>query len=218
MNILGKRIRLGVKNGNAQLVKEKTEYALHQRINPEIIIEKGLIKPLEEIGRSFRTGENFIPEVLRASRAMQAGFYILKPVLCPDYQYSKGLIAIGTVEGDIHNIGKNLVAMMLESAGYTVIDLGADVTVEHFIDAVNKYKPDILALSSLLTTTMGAQREVINKLIEMNLREQVKVIIGGGPVTSDYAKAIRADGYANDFIESIHLVDRLMEDKRIEKP
>lgn len=205
---------MGVINGNAQLVKEKAEYALHQRINPEMIIEKGLVEPMNEIGKSFRTGENFVPEVLRASRAMHAGLYILKPVLCREHRYSRGIIVIGTVAGDLHDIGKNLVAMLLESAGYTVIDLGIDVPVEDFIDAIYKYEPDILALSALLTTTMGSQRDVMNKIREEGLVDKVKVIVGGGPVTHDYAKAIGAHGYAKDLFESIDLVDRLIiEDK-----
>lgn len=209
-----KEIQLGVMKGNAQLVKEKTEFALHQRINPEIIIEKGLVEPMNEIGKSFRTGENFVPEVLRASRAMHAGLYILRPILCREHRYSRGIIVIGTVAGDIHDIGKNLVAMLLESTGYTVIDLGIDVPVEGFIDAIYKYEPDILALSALLTTTMGSQRDIMKKIREEGLDEKIKVIVGGGPVTHDYAKAIGAHGYAKDLFETIDLVDKLIvEDK-----
>ncbi len=205
-----KEIQLGVIKGNAQLVKEKAEFALHQRINPERIIEKGLIEPMNEIGKSFRTGENFVPEVLRASRAMHAGLYILKPIMCREHRYSKGVIVIGTVAGDLHDIGKNLVGMLLESVGYTIIDLGIDVPVDDFINAVCKYEPDILALSALLTTTMGSQREVMKKIREEGLAEKVKVIVGGGPVTHDYAKAIGANGYAKDLFEAIDLVDSLI--------
>ena len=209
-----KEIQLGVIKGNAQLVKEKAEFALHQRINPERIIEKGLIEPMNEIGKSFRTGENFVPEVLRASRAMHAGLYILKPIMCREHRYSKGVIVIGTVAGDLHDIGKNLVGMLLESVGYTIIDLGIDVPVDDFINAVCKYEPDILALSALLTTTMGSQREVMKKIREEGLAEKVKVIVGGGPVTHDYAKAIGANGYAKDLFEAIDLVDSLIVEEK----
>lgn len=206
-------IQLGLTDGNAQLVKEKTELALSRGIKAEIIIEQGLMQPMKIIGQKFRSGEIFIPDVLMSSRAMHASLHVLKPHLIYDYKFSKGTIVIGTVAGDLHDIGKNMVSMMLQSEGYKVVDLGIDIPVEGFIHAIMKYKPDVLALSALLTTTMAEQHEVINGLIKEGIRDQVKVIIGGGPITKEFAKAIGADTYASDMFSTIDAVKDLMPEK-----
>ena len=204
-------IKEGIKNGNTQLVKDKTELALHQDIEPEIIINEGLIKPMEVVGKRFKSGEIFIPAVLMSSRAMHAGLYILKPIIQKNnIVLNKGTIIIGTVAGDLHDIGKNMVAMFLSSQGYNVINLGIDVPSSDFIKAVKKYKPDILALSALLTTTMSEQNIVIQAIKEAGLKSQVKVIVGGGPVTYEFARVIGADGYAKDLFEAVDLVDKIM--------
>lgn len=203
-------IQLGLIEGDAQQVKEKTTLALSQGIKPETIIEEGLLYPMVGIGKRFRSGEIFIPDVLMSSRAMHASLYVLKPKLHQEYNVSKGIIVIGTVAGDLHDIGKNMVCMFLESYGYTVIDLGIDVPVSSFIEAVNEYKPDILALSALLTTTIPEQREVVNQLKKQGLRDKVKVIVGGGPVTKEYAQTIGADAYATDLFTTVEVVQDLM--------
>ncbi len=203
-------IQLGIEAGDAQRVKEKITLALSQGITPETIMEKGLLLPMDSIGKRFRTGELFIPDVLMSSRAMHAGIYVLKPILNHGYSTSKGLILIGTVAGDLHDIGKNMVSMLLVSEGYTIIDLGIDVMASEFVDAIYEFKPDILALSALLTTTMGEQREVLNKLEEEGLRDCVKVIVGGGPVTKDFAIAIGADAFARDLFDAIDVINNLM--------
>lgn len=210
MSPIIEEIQQGVKKGNAQLVKDKTELALHQGLFCEQIIEEGLIEPMNAIGDKFKGGNIFIPEVLMSSRAMHAGLYILKPVLRKDYKAAKGTILIGTVAGDLHDIGKNMIAMMLESQGYAVVDLGIDVPAAAFVQAIEKYNPDILALSALLTTTMGEQGEVIEEIQRSDLSQKTRIIVGGGPVTEEFAKAIGADGYGKDLFEAMDLVDHMM--------
>lgn len=217
MNGIINEIQLGITAGDAQRVKEKVSYALSQGIKPETIMEKGLLLSMDSIGKKFRTGELFIPDVLMSSRAMHAGLYVLKPILNQQYKISKGLILIGTVAGDLHDIGKNMVSMLLTSEGYTVIDLGIDVRAKDFIDGINEYKPDILAMSALLTTTMGEQREVLRKLEEEGLRDRVKVIVGGGPVTKDFAYSIGADAFAHDLFDAIDVIDNLMGKNKLHK-
>nr|WP_246169866.1 corrinoid protein [Alkalibaculum sporogenes] len=201
---------MGLTEGNAQLVKEKTELALSRGIKAELIIKQGLMQPMKIIGQKFRTGEIFIPDVLMSSRAMHASLHVLKPHLTFDYKFSKGTIVIGTVAGDLHDIGKNMVSMILQSEGYKVVDLGIDVPAEGFITAVTKYKPDVLALSALLTTTMAEQHEVMNRLTMEGIRNQVKVIVGGGPITKEFAEAIGADAYASDMFSTIDAVKNLI--------
>lgn len=203
-------IQEGLVDGDAQLVKEKTEMALAYGIKAKDIIEQGLLPIMKSIGQKFRAGEIFIPDVLMSSRAMHASLYILRPILTNYRQASKGCVVIGTVAGDLHDIGKNMVSMMLEGAGYTVIDLGIDVPVSDFITAVEKHNPDVLAISALLTTTLREIREVVEFLKERGLRNQVKVIIGGGPVTPEFAMDIDADAYAASSFCAIEAVEDLM--------
>lgn len=203
-------IQEGLMEGDAQLVKKKTEQALSHGIDAKNIVQNGLIPIMKIIGQKFRSGELFIPDVLMSSRAFHASLYVLRPYLVNTRLSSKGIILVGTVAGDLHDIGKNMVSMMLQGAGYTVIDLGIDVPTDNFIDAVIEHKPDILALSALLTTTMGELGDVVKKLREQGLRHQVKIIVGGGPVTPEFAMGIDADAYATDAYNAVEAVNRLM--------
>ncbi len=162
------------------------------------ILDNGLIAGMNVVGQRFRDYEMFLPEVLQSAQAMQAGLNILKRALAGSSTPSRGKVVIGTVQGDIHDIGKNLVCVFLEGAGFEVIDLGVDVAPERFVETVQRESPKILALSSLLTSTMPAMRRTIEALSHAGLRDRVRVLVGGAPVTQAYADAIGADGYAPD--------------------
>lgn len=205
-----KDIQEGLMEGDAQVVKEKTEQALALGITAKTIIHEGLMPAMQVIGEQFRVGEIFIPDVLMSSRAMHASLYVVRPLLANSKLATKGRIIVGTVAGDLHDIGKSMVTMMLEGAGYSVLDIGIDVPANAFIDAVREYKPDILAMSALLTTTMSELREVIRQLEKEGLKHDLKVLVGGGPVTGEFALAIEADAYASDSIRAIEAVNRLM--------
>lgn len=199
-----------LREGDAQEVKEKTEQALERGITAKTIVQEGLMPAMKAIGEKFRAGEIFIPDVLMSSRAMHASLYVLRPLLAKSRLELKGKVIVGTVAGDLHDIGKNMVAMMLEGAGYTVLDIGIDVPAAAFIEAVREYKPDILAMSALLTTTMGELRDVIKQLEVEGLRHNLKVLVGGGPVTAEFAMAIEADAYASDSFRAIEAANRLL--------
>lgn len=188
----------GILDGNANLVVAEVQKALDAGVGPADILNKGMIAAMGEVGRLFEEGEYFVPEMLIAARAMQKGLEILKPHLSEADIQSPGKVAIGTVKGDLHDIGKNLVAMMLEGAAFEVIDLGTDVSPERFIQAVKENGAQIIAMSALLTTTMPNMKNTIEALKEAGLRDQVKVMIGGAPVTQNYADQIGADGFAED--------------------
>lgn len=213
MNEIINEIQKGLSEGDAQWVKEKTEEALKHQVDPKEILQEGLIAPMQVIGKKFRMGDYFIPDVLMCSRAMHAGIYCLKPILGKASKAANGTIVIGTVAGDLHDIGKNMVAMVLEGYGYTVIDIGIDIPSSGFVEAVYQYKPDILALSALLTTTISEQGEVIKKLKEAGIRDQVKVMVGGGPVSKEFAMAIGADGYGHDILEIVEATNSLMNNR-----
>ena len=187
-----------LQRGNTDKVEKLVKQALEEEIAPKDILENGLIEGMNIIGIKFKNNEVYVPEVLIAARAMHAGMDILKPKLIEAGVKNIGKVVIGTVKGDLHDIGKNLVKMMLEGAGFEVIDLGVDVSSETFVSAVKKYQPDILGMSALLTTTMINMGEVIKALQSANLREKVKVMIGGAPITKNYAEQIGADGYSPD--------------------
>jgi len=188
----------GILDGNAKLVVEEVQKALDAGMGPADILNKGMIAAMGEVGRLFEEGEYFVPEMLIAARAMQKGLEILKPHLSEADVQSPGKVAIGTVKGDLHDIGKNLVAMMLEGAAFEVIDLGTDVSPERFLQAVRENGAQIIAMSALLTTTMPNMKNTIEALKEAGLRDKVKVMIGGAPVTQNYADQIGADGFAED--------------------
>ena len=190
-----------------------TEYvqgALDADIDAAAILHGGLIPAMEEVGRLFEEGEYFVPEMLISARAMQACLGILKPLLVDADIKPVGKVAIGTVKGDLHDIGKNLVAMMLEGGGFEITDLGTDVTPEKYIEAIQREEVDIVGMSALLTTTMPNMVTTINAISEAGLREKVKIIIGGAPVTADYADQIGADGFAPDASQAVSLAKKLV--------
>ena len=183
--------------GEAEEVKELTQKALDEGISPGEILNEGLIKGMSVVGEKFKNNEFYVPEVLIAARAMHAGMDILKPALASSGVQPVGIVILGTVKGDLHDIGKNLVAMMLEGAGFEVNDLGIDVPPEKFVEAV-KEGGDVVAMSALLTTTMTAMKTTLEALEEAGVKDKVKTLIGGAPVTQNYADEIGADGYARD--------------------
>ena len=187
-----------VMEGDAQEAAAQTEAALAANLKPGDILNKGCIAAMGEVGRLFEEGEMFVPEMLIAARAMQASMNILKPHLAEGEITSAGKIIIGTVAGDLHDIGKNLVGMMMEGAGFEVIDLGTDVTPQTFVEAVREHKPNLIGMSALLTTTMPSMSATIEALTEAGLRDQVNVVVGGAPVTQAFADKIGADGFAPD--------------------
>ena len=191
-------IRQSVIDGNMQDTQQLVLAALDKQMPPEQILRDGLISAMTEVGTRFESGEFFVPEMLISARAMKTGLALLRPLLSNAHIQAVGKVVIGTVQGDLHDIGKNLVGMMLEGAGFEVIDLGADVTVDKYVTAVKEYHPDLVACSALLTTTMPRMAELISALKQAGLRTQVKVMIGGAPVTEKYASDIGADGFAPD--------------------
>lgn len=203
------RIGEALMAGNAQLVKELTEQAVFAGVRPINVVKQGLEPAMQVIGNRFREFKINIPEVLKASRAMQAGLYVLKPLLLKNKSAAGGKIVLGTVSGDLHDIGKNLVGMMLVGAGYEVIDIGIDVPAEKFIDTVKKYRPNILGMSALLTTTMVEFQNVISLLEKKDLRTGLKIIVGGAPVTANFARAVGADAYAGDAWIAAQVVEKL---------
>ena len=191
-------IRSGIMDGDMQLVQSTVTAALEEGVPAPEILNEGLIKAMAEVGRLFEEGEYFVPEMLIAARAMKAGLAILKPKLIDADVKPIGKVAAGTVKGDLHDIGKNLVCMMLEGAGFEIVDLGTDVSPEKFLEAVKVQDVDVIAMSALLTTTMPNMKNTIDALVEAGVRDSVKVMIGGAPVTQAYADDIGADGYAPD--------------------
>ena len=205
-----KEMALQLEKGDAAGVKASTEYALAQDIPVVEILNDGLVVGMNVVGKKFKNNEFFIPEVLIAARAMKAGMDIIKPLLIEASVKSRGKIVVGTVKGDLHDIGKNIVAMMLEGAGFDVINMGSDVTIEKIMEHMEKDSPDVIGLSALLTTTMVYMGEVVEALEKANMKDRVKVIIGGAPITQTYADEIRADGYAPDAASSVDLVKGLL--------
>ena len=198
-------------NGDAQEAKEKVQAALDAGIDPSSILNDSMVKAMAEVGRLFEEGEYYVPEMLISALAMQSGLAVLKPLLVQADVRAVGKVVAGTVKGDLHDIGKNLLCMMLEGAGFEIQDLGTDVSPLKFVDAVRAGDVDIIALSALLTTTMPNMKATIQALQESGLRERVKVIIGGAPVTPDYASQIGADGYAPDASRAVALAKSLVD-------
>jgi len=197
-------------DGDQHAAAQNVQAALDAGHAPDDILKNGLVAAMGEVGRRFECGEYFVPEMLIAARAMQNGLKLLKPRLVQSGVAAIGKVMIGTVAGDLHDIGKNLVGMMLEGAGFEVVDLGADVKPEAFVAAVREHKPDIIGLSALLTTTMPNMIFTIQALEEAGLRKQVKVMIGGAPVTEEYTKKIGADGFAYDASLAVKTARSLM--------
>lgn len=212
-SILGE-LSQAVIRGDAVTVKELTEKALAQAVTPERVFQEALILGMDEVGRRMEAEEYYIPEVLLSVRAMKAASEILKPLIAESKTLKPlGRVVIGTVQGDLHDIGKNLVAMMLEAKGFQLVDLGFDVSPGKFIENVKSNKADILAMSTLLTTTMPKIGETIEALRTAGSRESVIVMVGGAPVTDDYSRNIGADGFASDAAGAARLAEKLMTER-----
>lgn len=197
-------------NGKAPVVKELTAKAVEEGEKPQDILNKGLVAGMNVVGMRFKNNEFYVPEVLIAARAMHAGMAIIKPLLAAGGVEPVAKVAIGTVQGDLHDIGKNLVAMMLEGAGFEIIDLGVDVKPDQYVDAVKNKGAKVVALSALLTTTMPSMKETIQAMQEAGLRDAVKIMIGGAPVTQNYADEIGADGYSPDAASAVDTAKALL--------
>jgi 5-methyltetrahydrofolate--homocysteine methyltransferase len=196
--------------GNAPQVKQLTEEALAHHISPTDIVNTGLIKGMDIVGEKFRKMEISVPEVLISARAMHTALEILKPLLSEHKVEPRGVFMIGTVKGDIHDIGKNLVGMLMEGAGFEVIDLGVDIPPERFVEEVEKHNPDILGLSALLTVTMQEMKEVIKAMERKGLRKKVKIMVGGAPVTQEFSDTIKADAYGEDARDAVEKAQKLL--------
>jgi 5-methyltetrahydrofolate--homocysteine methyltransferase len=198
-------------DGLAPLAKELTQKMLDDGTKPSELFPKAIVPEMDEVGRRMRDCEFFIPEVLIAARAARGATDILRPLLVGDESVrSAGTVVCGTVKGDLHDIGKNIVAMMLESAGFRIVDLGVDVSPEKIINAVREQQADIVALSALLTTTMLNMKGAIEELVTAGVRDKVKVMVGGAPVTESWARSIGADGYGKDAPGAVELARRLV--------
>ncbi len=196
--------------GNASLAKTVTQQLIDAGTDPQELLNKSMIPAMDEVGRRFEANEYFVPELLIAARAMKGALEIVKPLLVAGGLEPVARVAIGTVKGDLHDIGKNLVAAMLEGGGFEVIDLGVDVPPEKFIEAVKEKKASVVALSALLTTTMPAMGTTIKALEEAGVRKGVKVIIGGAPITQQYADQIGADGYSDNANGAVTVARKLV--------
>ncbi|MCC7519046.1 MAG: corrinoid protein [Verrucomicrobiae bacterium] len=205
-----KELYTAVLEGKAKDARAITEKALAEGADPKQLVDREMITAMAEVGRRFETNEYFVPELLISARAMKAALELIKPLLVKSGVQPVGRVAIGTVKGDLHDIGKNLVAAMLEGGGFEVVDLGVDVSIEKFIAAVKEKNVEVLGLSALLTTTMPGMKGVIEDLKGQGLREKVKVIIGGAPVTQNYANEIGADGYADNASSAVALAKQLL--------
>jgi len=204
------QIYTAVLEGDANAVKELVQQGIEEGLEAQTLLNEGLIAAMNEVGRLFEEGEYFVPEMLVSARAMQAGMNLLRPILVEQDVKPMGRVVIGTVKGDLHDIGKNLVGMMLEGAGFEVIDLGMDVPEEKFLRAIEEHQPHLVGLSALLTTTMGNMKTTIEAIKAAGLRERVKIMLGGAPVTQTFAAQIGADGYAPDASQAVTLAKRLM--------
>ncbi|TWH56505.1 corrinoid protein of di/trimethylamine methyltransferase [Desulfitobacterium sp. LBE] len=201
-------IKEALMKGDANQVREQAAKAVAEGLDPVTIINDGFITAMSIIGTKFKNNEVYVPEVLVAARAMHAGMDAVKPFLAGDALQEKGTVLIGTVKGDLHDIGKNLVIIMLQGGGFKVVDLGIDVSAEKFVEAVKENKPDVVAISALLTSTIINMKSVIEGLADY--RDQVKIIVGGAPVTQDFADKIGADAYAPDAASAVEKVRELV--------
>ncbi|MDI3537579.1 MAG: hypothetical protein PWP30_2061 [Eubacteriaceae bacterium] len=202
-----------VLDGDLDGIKGLVQELIDDGTDPIMIINQGLIGGMNIVAPLFKSGEMFVPEVMESADTMNEGMKLVKPLITDEDVPSKGKIIIGTVNGDLHDIGKNLLVMMLESRGYTVIDLGVDVKEEAFTKAVIEHQPNIVGMSSLLTTTMMKIESTIKQLIADGVRDQVKIIVGGAPVTQEFADDVGADGYSDDASTAVELCDRMMEEQ-----
>ena len=200
--------------GNAPAVLELTNQALADGMGPDTILFEALIPSLEEVGARFERGDYFVPEMLIAGKAMSGALNVLRPLLAETGAETVGTFLMGTVKGDVHDIGKNLVNIMLEGAGFKVIDIGVQVAPEKFIAAINEHQPDILGMSAFLTTTMPMFKVNIHEITKAGLRDKVIIMVGGAPVTQEYADAVGADGFAADASTAVRVAKDLIQKKR----
>jgi len=203
-------IKEATMNGEQHTVAELTREAIKQGAEAEQIIQESFIAAMSIVGEKFGAGEIYIPEMLRAARAMKFGMEVLSPLIVGNKDHTLAKVVIGTVKGDMHDIGKNLVGMMLEGSGFEVVDLGIDVPAVKFVDAVKQYQPQFLAMSALLTTTMEQMKMVIAELEEAGLRQQVKVFVGGAPVNRSFADEIGADGHGINAGQAAELMKKMI--------
>ena len=201
-------------DGLGEEIGEGTDILLSRDWSPKKVLDEALVAGMKVVGEDFRDGILFVPEVLLAANAMKVGMAILRPLLAETGAEPIGKVVIGTVKGDIHDIGKNLVGMMLEGAGFEVIDLGINTDIEEFLGALDEHKPDILGMSALLTTTMPYMKVVIETLIEKSLREEYLVIVGGAPLNEEFSEAIGADAYCRDAAVAADTAQRLIAERR----
>ena len=200
--------------GNAPAVLELTNKALAEGMGPDTILFEALIPSLEEVGARFERGDYFVPEMLIAGKAMSGALNVLRPLLAETGAETVGTFLMGTVKGDVHDIGKNLVNIMLEGAGFKVIDIGVQVAPEKFIAAINEHQPDILGMSAFLTTTMPMFKVNIHEITKAGLRDKVIIMVGGAPATQEYADAVGADGFAADASTAVRVAKDLIQKKR----
>ena len=196
--------------GNLEVMPGLTREALDEGLSAQAILDQGLMPGMDHVGVEFRAGNMFVPEVLRSARAMQAAMDILRPLLAETGAKMTGKVILGTVKGDLHDIGKNLVGMMCEGAGFEVVDLGKDIPPEDFVEAVKQHEPQVLGMSALLTTTMRSMEHTIKALEEAGVRSKVKIMIGGAPVTQSFADQIGADGYASNAASAAELAKKFV--------
>ena len=199
-----------ISQGKTEEVKKLTQVALDAGEKAESILKDGLLPAMEQVGVKFKNNEIYIPEVLIAARAMHAGMAILKPILSKSSVSAAAKVIVGTVKGDLHDIGKNLVVMLLEGGGFEVVDLGVDVSADKFVEAIRTHRPKVVGMSALLTTTMREMKSTLEAIQEAGMRGKVKTIIGGAPVTERFAKEIGADGYAPDAASAVDAVKSLL--------
>ena len=206
----GDALFAAILNGKSDEAVAATRKAIAQNMAPQDLINGQMIRAMGEVGQRFQKGKAFVPQLLMAGRAMKAALELLKPMLAGSASTSLGKVVIGTVKGDLHDIGKNLVASMLEGCGFEVVNIGIDVSADAFIEAVKQNQPDILCMSALLTTTMGYMKEVIDALNAAGIRDQVKVMVGGAPVTQGFADEIGADGYSDNANSAVTVAKQLL--------
>jgi len=204
------QLKEAVENGKRAQAEALTRAAVEAGVPPIEILEKGLVAAMSSVGEKFKKGEAFVPELLIAAKSMKAAMEIIRAKLVAADYKPLGKVVIGTVRGDLHDIGKNLVKMMLEGAGFEVVDLGVDVGPEKFVEAVRQHSPQIVAMSALLTTTMLSMPDTVKALKDAGLRDKVKVIIGGAPITDSFAAEISADGYRPDASTAVDLAKELV--------
>ncbi|SDI31016.1 cobalamin B12-binding domain-containing protein [Desulfosporosinus hippei] len=196
--------------GDSDQVQTKVNEAISARVDPLVIINQGLIGGMNVVGQRFKVNDMFVPEVLMSARAMNDGIELVKPLLAGGEMTNRGTVIIGTVKGDLHDIGKSLVGMMLECSGFKVVDLGVDISPEEFIQAIKENDGKVLALSALLTTTMLSMKSTIEECVAQGMRNDIKVIIGGAPISQEFSDQIGADGYAGDAAAAVELVAKLL--------